>query len=184
MSKTSKSPKKVAQAAYAIARNTLPDYSYKFSPKKFTQAQLFTCMVLRIFFKTDYRGIIEILSDSPELCKSFNLSTVPHFTTLQKASWRLLKYNLVDKLLESTVKTMHPNKKIKLAAVDSTGLEARHISKYFVRRKRVKELEIYENTLYKRWPKLAVICDCNSRVISASLKKMKFISKFDESEGV
>ena len=169
MSKTSKSPKKVAQAAYAIARNTLPDYSHKFSPKKFTQAQLFTCVVLRIFFKTDYRGITEILSDSPELCKSFNLSTVPHFTTLQKASLRLLKYNLVDKLLESTVKTMHPNKKIKLAAMDSTGLEARHISKYFVRRKRVKELEIYENTLYKRWPKLAVICDCNSHMILSVL---------------
>ena len=77
MSKTSKSPKKVAQAAYTIAKNTLPDYRHRFSPKKFTQAQLFTCLVLKIFFKTDYRGITEILSDNPTLCKRFNLSTVP-----------------------------------------------------------------------------------------------------------
>ena len=169
MSKTSKSPNKVAKAAYAIAKNTLPDYGHRFSPKKFTQAQLFTCLVLKIFFKTDYRGIAEILSDNPTLCETFNLSIVPHFTTLQKASNRLLKYSLVDKLLESTVKTMSPKKKIKLAAVDSTGLETRHISKYFVRRKRVKELEIYENTQYKRWPKLAVVCDCSNHMILSVL---------------
>jgi hypothetical protein len=169
MSKTSKSPMRVAQAAYAVAKNTLPDYCHQFSPKKFTQAQLFTCLVLKIFFKTDYRGITEILSDNPTLCKKFNLSTVPHFTTLQKASTRLLKYKLVDGLLENTVKIMRPNKKIKLAAVDSTGLEARHISKYFVRRKRVKQLETYEETLYRRWPKLAVICDCNNHMVLSIL---------------
>lgn len=169
MSKTSKSPNKVAQAAYAIAKNTLPDYRHRFSPKKFTQAQLFTCLVLKIFFKTDYRGITEILSDNPTLCKTFNLSTVPHFTTLQKVSHRLLKNRIADKLLENTIKTMRPSKKIKLAAVDSTGLEARHISKYFVRRKRVKQLEIYENTVYRRWPKLAVICDCSNHMILSVL---------------
>lgn len=169
MSKTSKSPKKVAQAAYAIARNTLPDYSHRFSPKKFTQAQLFTCLVLKIFFKKDYRGITEILKDSPTLCETFNLKTVPHFTTLQKAANRLLTYRLVDQLLESTVKTVCKRRKVKLAAVDSTGLEARHISKYFVRRKRVKQLETYEETYYRRWPKLAVVCDCSNHMVLSLL---------------
>jgi hypothetical protein len=88
---------------------------------------------------------------------------------LQKVSHRLLKNCIVDKLLESTVKTLSPIKKIKLAAVDSTGLEAGHISKYFVRRKRVKHLEIYENTVYRRWPKLAVICDCSNHMILSIL---------------
>jgi len=169
MSKTSKSPKKVAQAAYAIARNTLPDYSHRFSPKKFTQAQLFTCLVLKIFFKKDYRGITEILRDNPTLCETFHLATVPHFTTLQKASDRLLAYQMVDRLLESTVKTLCKKRKIKLAAVDSTGLEARHISKYFVRRKRAKQLETYEETYYRRWPKLAVVCDCSNHMVLSVL---------------
>ena len=159
----------MAQAAYAVARSILPDFRHRFSPKKFTQAQLFTCLVLKIFFKTDYRGITEILSDNPTLCETFNLSTVPHFTTLQKASNRLLTYRLVDKLLESTVKILRPNKKIKLAAVDSTGLEARHISKYFVRRKRVKQFETYEETYYRRWPKLAVVCDCSNHMVLSIL---------------
>ena len=169
MSKTSKSPNKVAYIAYKIARQTLPDYGHRFSPQKYTQAQLFTCLVLKIFFKTDYRGITEILSDNPTLCRKFNLSTVPHFTTLQKVSHRLLKLRIVEKLLERTVKTFQAKKKIKLAAVDSTGLEARHISRYFVRRKRVKQLEIYENTVYRRWPKLAVICDCSNHMILSVL---------------
>jgi hypothetical protein len=169
MSNTSKSPNKVAYIAYKIAKHTLPDYGHRFSPQKYTQAQLFTCLVLKIFFKTDYRGITDILSDNPTLCRKFNLSTVPHFTTLQKVSHRLLKLCIVEKLLERTVKAFQAKKKIKLAAVDSTGLEARHISRYFVRRKRVKQLEIYENTVYRRWPKLAVICDCSNHIILSFL---------------
>ena len=169
MSKTSKSPKKVAQAAYNIAQNTLPDYSHRFSPKKFIQSQLFVCLVLKIFFKTDYRGVVEILKDSPDLCKVFDVSIIPHFTTLQKASKRLLTSQLADRLLESTVKIIHKSKKIKLAAVDSTGLEARHISKYFVRRKRVKQLETYENTYYRRWPKLGISCNCSNHMVLSAI---------------
>ena len=86
MSNTSKSPNKVASIAYKIAKQTLPDYAHRFIPQKYTQAQLFTCLVLKIFFKTDYRGITDILRDNRTLCKKFNLLTVPHFTTLQKVS--------------------------------------------------------------------------------------------------
>jgi len=151
MSTTSKSPKKVAQAAYNVAKNTLPEYSHRFSPRKFTQPQIFVCLVLKIFFKTDYRGIIAILNDSPELCKAFDLSVIPHFTTLQKASKRLLGLRIANQLLEGTVKVFRKSKKIELAAADSTGLEAGHISRYFVRRKRSKQLETYEKTYYRRW---------------------------------
>jgi hypothetical protein len=165
MSKTSKSPEKVARAAFLVATKTLPDYSHRFSPQKFTQSQLFVCLVLKIFFKTDYRGIIEILKDSPDICKTFHLANIPHFTTLQKASKRLLTCPLADKLLENTVKIGRKNKKIKLAALDSTGLETHHISRYYVRRKRVKQLEIYETTHYRRWPKLALCCDCRTHLI-------------------
>jgi Transposase DDE domain len=169
MSKISKSPRKVALAAYRIAKNTLPDYNHRFSPKKFTQPQIFVCLVLKIFFKTDYRGIVAILDDSPDLCKAFGLCLIPHFTTLQKASRRLLSSQSANKLLESTVRIIQKNKKIKLAAVDSTGLEARHISKYFVRRKRVKQLEIYENTYYSRWPKLGISCDCSNHMVLSAI---------------
>jgi hypothetical protein len=169
MSTISKSPKKVARAAYQIARSTLPPYAHRYSPHKFTQPQLFVCLVLKIFFKTDYRGITAILQDSPELCKALDLTAVPHFTTLQKASERLLTASQVRRLLESTVRAVVKKKKIPLVALDSTGLEARHISRYFVRRKRSKQLEEYEETEYKRFPKLAVVCDCKTHLILSVL---------------
>ena len=58
MSTTSKSPKKVATAALRVAARALPLYAHQFSPKKFTQPQLFACLVLKTIFKTDYRGIL------------------------------------------------------------------------------------------------------------------------------
>jgi transposase len=165
MSTTTKSPKKVARAAFKIAKSTLPQYAHRYSPQKFTQPQLFVCLVLKIFFKTDYRGIVAILKDSDDLCKCFNLKTVPHFTTLQKASKRLLRLNVTNDLLRSTVKTS----KIKLAAIDSTGLDAGYISRYFVRRRRSKRFNLWEDTIYKRWPKLAVVCDCQNHLILSAI---------------
>ena len=169
MSTTSKSPKRVTQAAYHVAKDAPPQYSHRFSPRKFTQPQIFVCLVLKIFFKTDYRGIVTILNDCPDLCKTFNLSVIPHFTTLQKASKKLLCLNIANQLLESSVRVTNESKEIKLAAVDSTGLEAGHTSRYFVRRKRSKQLETYEETYYRRWPKLAIACDCSNHMILSAI---------------
>jgi len=53
--------------------------------------------------------------------------------------------------------------------VDSTGLEAGHISRYFVRRKRAKQLDEYEETHYRRYPKLAVVCDIDTHLILSAI---------------
>lgn len=169
MSTTTKSPRKVLVVAYRTAQRTLPAYRHRFSPKKFTQHQLFACLVLKTFMKTDYRGVVAFLRDCPGLCRAIGLSKVPHYTTLQKASKRLLCLNIANQLLESTVKNIHKQKKIELAAIDSTGLEAGHISRYFVRRKRSKQLQTYENTYYRRWPKLSIVCDCRNHMILSAI---------------
>ncbi len=77
--------------AYATAKDALPKYGHRFSPKKFTQHQLFACLVLKEFLKTDYRGVVGVLTDCPDLCATIKLQHVPHYTTLQKAADRLLK---------------------------------------------------------------------------------------------
>jgi len=79
----------VLLAAYAVAKEALPTYAHRFSPKKFTQPQLLACLILKEFFKTDYRGIEAILADSPTLLEAIGLRAAPHFTTLQKAATRL-----------------------------------------------------------------------------------------------
>ena len=91
MSTTSKSPRRVLLAAHAVAADALPAYSHRFSPKKFTQHQLFAILVLKEFLRTDYRGVCQHLADCPGLRNAIELSAVPHWTTVQKATDRLLK---------------------------------------------------------------------------------------------
>ena len=68
MRRTTKSPRKVALVALEVATEALPPYFHPSSPKKYTQAQLFACLVLKEFHRTDYRGITAILADTPSLC--------------------------------------------------------------------------------------------------------------------
>ncbi len=168
MSRTSKSPKAIVQVAVRVGK-VLRDYSHPFSPHKFTQAQLFACLVLKVVLKTDYRGLVAFLEDDPDLRQAIGLSSVPHFTTLHKASKRLLCSRVTDRLLRRTVEIITPHRHVALAAVDSTGLEAHHISRYFVSRKRSRQLDIRENTYYQRFPKLAIACDCRSHAILSAI---------------
>ncbi len=70
MGTTSKSPKRVLLVARGVARRCLPAYSHRCSPKKFTQHQLFACLVLKEFLKLDYRGTESLLSDSPAFARA------------------------------------------------------------------------------------------------------------------
>jgi hypothetical protein len=89
-----KSPVVLAKEALVIGQHGLTAYGSHFSRKDFTQAQLFAILVLKQFFKTDYRGMVQMLQDFSDLRKVLNLKKVPHYTTLQKAEARLLKKGL------------------------------------------------------------------------------------------
>jgi hypothetical protein len=101
--RTSKSPRKVALEAYELAKQTLPAYSHRFSPKKFSQHQLFALLVLKTHQRQDYRGVVALLEDMPQLVKDLELEAIPHFTTLQKAAERLLLDGGAQRLLSGTV---------------------------------------------------------------------------------
>src|ERR1700733_7404960 len=143
MSCTSKSPREVALEALVVAKESLATYSSRFSRKDFSQPQLFACLMLKAFFKTDYRGIVEILRDCPDLAATIGLKKVPHFTTLQKASDRLLSQSAAAQMLEATIRrTLGDRPHVPLAALDSTGLECGRVSPYFVRR-RSREKDVW-----------------------------------------
>jgi hypothetical protein len=86
-----KSPRAVAKEALRLAQESLPAYSSKFSRKDYTQHQLFALLTLKTFFKTDYRGLAQLLVDFPELREDLGLRAVPHYSTLCYAAGRLLK---------------------------------------------------------------------------------------------
>src|SRR5215211_6735318 len=86
-----KSPRAVAREALALARESLPAYTSARSRKDFTAHQLFAVLALKTFFKTDYRGIAQLLTDFVELREELGLTKVPHYSTLCYAAGRLLK---------------------------------------------------------------------------------------------
>jgi len=169
MSITSKSPRKVALAALRVAQRELSDFGHPNSPQTYTRPQLLACLVLKTFFRTDYRGIVAILDDAPSLCQAIGLRRVPHFTTLQKASARLLRSAVARRLLYGAVAAdpTHDGR-VELAAIDSTGLESRHVSQYF-RRRRSQHLPAAKKAIYTRFPKLGIVCDCHTHMILSTM---------------
>jgi hypothetical protein len=86
-----RSPVALARTAYQVAKAALPAYCSDRSRKDFTQAQLFACIALMEFFRTDYRGVVSYLRDFQELREAIDLDKVPHYSTLCRAMKRLGK---------------------------------------------------------------------------------------------
>ena len=169
MGKTSKSPKDVLLTAHRVGQRCLRVYSHLFSPKKFTQPQLFACLVLKEFLRLDYRKLSALLTDTPTLAGAIELETIPHFTTFQKAYDRLLGSRRAKRLLDETVDGAMKHKlmkrRVKLAAIDGTGFESRHVSTYYAKRK--QQTAGNKGRKRRRFPKAGIVCDCESHVILA-----------------
>jgi len=99
-----KSPVALAREALAVGQAALPPYASRFSKKTYTQPQLFAILALRQFFKTDYRGVVQMLRDFSDLRKTLRLKAVPHYSTLCYAERRLLKKtpSFASRVLSST----------------------------------------------------------------------------------
>jgi hypothetical protein len=165
VSKLSKSPLRVARHALAVARQALPPYAHRFSPKKFTQHQLFACLVLKTFLKTDYRGLADHLTDHSDLRAALGLAVVPHFTTPQKASRRLLRLTLARQLFRTTVRRFLGRRRtVERAALDSTGLDCGHASRYYIRRRSGAQKR-WQTVAYSRYAKLEAAFDCASHLL-------------------
>lgn len=169
MSTSSKSPRRVALVALALAKESLPAYAHRFAPKVFTQPQLLACLVLKRFFRTDYRGISAILADSPELRADLGLQKVPHWTTLQKAHARLLRLAKARRLLAAgnalLDKARKPPREGRRVAADSTGMEAASRSAYYTSRRD----KAGNRVAYRRFPKLSLLADTATHMILAAL---------------
>jgi hypothetical protein len=169
MSTLTKSPVHVAREALAIATKVLRPYAHKFSPQLYTQPQLFACLVLKTFFKTDYRGLTTILRDCTDLRRTVGLRSVPHYTTVQKASRRLLRLPRARRLLSATIRRHLKRRcRVRRAAFDSTGLDCGHRSYYYVRRRSATNKR-WQRVTYSRYAKLELAIDTANHVVLASL---------------
>jgi hypothetical protein len=124
-------------------------------------------LVLKTFLRTDYRGICEFLQDWQELRDTLGLTKVPHFTTLQKASQRLLRSRRIHRLLSVTLRRYYKRRrKIKRAALDSTGFPCGHASLYYTRRRADGgKIPVF----CRHYAKLELATDCATHLILAAI---------------
>lgn len=145
----------VAELSMQLSRPYLAEYGATRSRHDFTQRQLLSCLVLRAYLKTTYRGVIEILAVSSELRQRLGLEEkLPHYTTLQKFSARSKVLEIAQKLILHIGKVAARQEKApSAAAMDSTGLSTSTASEYFRSR---------TGNRCNQWVKLSVIVLCGS----------------------
>ena len=145
----------VAELAMKLSRPHLADYGATRSRHDFTQRQLMTCLVLRAYLKTTYRGVLDVLSASASLRQCLGLTEkVPHFTTLQKFSARSEVLAIAQKLVAVIGQCAAQQRGASCeVAMDATGLARTTVSDYFCSRR---------GRRFRRWVKVSIVVVCGS----------------------
>jgi len=145
---------RVAELAMKLGQRHLADYGATTSRHDFTQRQLMTCLILRAYLKTTYRGVLDLLAASPNLRERMGLrDKLPHFTTLQKFSARSQVLAIAQKLVAEIGQVAAAHAPAQPAAMDATGMALTSASDYFRTRKGGK---------VRKWVKISTLVLCGS----------------------
>jgi hypothetical protein len=124
---------RIVKLALRLARRHMADYSHEKSPKKFTQPQLFACLILKAHMGCTYRKTEELLRLMPAVREAIGLMEVPRFTTLREFAQRADIAGLIDGVLASIARAVNRDRP-QDAAIDGTGMETTSASAHFVSR--------------------------------------------------
>jgi hypothetical protein len=91
MRSLAKSPVAFAKMALRVGGQGLDAYSCAKSPHVYTQPQLFALLAFKHFLNLDYRGVIKLLEDWPDIVRVLKLKRIPNFSTLKYAQDRFLE---------------------------------------------------------------------------------------------
>ena len=129
------------KAALELGQRLFADHSHKFSPHRFSQPQLFACLVLREHQKKSLRGVEALLVDCSDLRAAAGLSRAPDHNTLCRAFHRMIKSKSMNRALDmqaaqaGTMGLDIAGDDTKPSAMDSTCFESHHVSRHFERRR-------------------------------------------------
>ena len=146
---------KVANLAMQLSQPYLAAYGAARSRHDFTQRQLLSCLVMRAYLRTTYRGVTEALAGNPRLRTCLGMTEkVPHFTTLQKFSGRSQVGAIAQRIIGRIgLAALQAGGTQAPAAMDSTGLDIHSPSAYF---------ETRRGKRYRHYVKLSAIVLCGS----------------------
>jgi hypothetical protein len=146
---------RVAGLAMKLGVKHLADYgSYK-SRHDFTQRQLMSCLILKAYLKTTYRGLVDLLEGHAGLRKALGMGRkLPHYTTLQKFSARQDVLAVADAMIAqigaAALRAAGPKATI---AMDATGMETTNASAHFTSR---------AGRVRRKWQKISVTVVCGA----------------------
>ena len=144
---------KFIEKSYYYANTVFPRYSNGFSKKLYTQSALFTILAMKIYTKSTYRQIIDLLSLSDK---------IKSFLGIKKAHTSQLSKNSSKSLSESKLKDINSLiisekvKKCELIALDGTGFTNDYADKYYAKIRKKER---------KSYVKNHITIDVNSRFI-------------------
>jgi hypothetical protein len=146
---------RVAELAMRLGGKPLADYGSARRRHDFTQRQLLACLIRRAYLKTTYRGVLELLSVSPNLRAALGMQDkLPHYTTLQKFSARSRVLAIADAMIRTIGRAAgEPQFAKTAAAMDATGLEPTTASAHFQSR---------SGRTRRQWVKVSTIVLCGS----------------------
>lgn len=133
-----------------LSKLHLADYGANTSRHDFTQRQLMSCLILRAYLKTTYRGVLDVLAASQSLKDCLGLKDkLPHYTTLYKFSQRSKVVEIVQVLIGKIgLAAVQKQTSAGAAAMDSTGFSCGNASEYFRSR---------SGSRARQWVKVSVI---------------------------
>ena len=157
-----------------MAAKVMPAYSSQFSNKLFTQPQLLAGLILKTYCRFDYRSFEDWLRTSPEVCRRLRLRRVPDYSTLCRFFHHKLSQPRLRALLQHTVRAGQRQQRGRATvALDSTGFEARHVSRYYRWRRRPQRGQ-------RGWPKWAMAVWVQAQLICAQHCRADPRGDFDE----
>ena len=125
-----------AGLALAVAERVLPERAHKFAPKRYTQPQLFGCLLLKEYLRLDYRSAEEVIGASDRLPGMLQLRHAPDYSTLWRFAQAKVTSELIEQALAETVRLLPSfREEVRCVALDSTGLWTTHASRYFEARR-------------------------------------------------
>jgi transposase len=147
----------IKHAFSRVQSSHLSLYSSKYSRRDYTQHQLLTIILFKEYRKEDYRTIIWDLEEMDRIREILGLTTMPHFTTIQKFLCRI-KPIYFDILLKSTLKLFYfPDDTIPITAIDSSGFTSGYCSHYYSER---------IGKIRKHFLKTSIVVDIDQQVIT------------------
>jgi hypothetical protein len=131
--------------------NKLPRYNSKFSNRIFDNHQKIILLVIKQKFRLTYRGLIDFLYISNELCGMIKLKRMPHHTTLVK---------FVRKINPSLLSKLISEKEAEIIAVDASGFQTNNMSYYYA-----NAWNSQDKRKHRRYLKLSIAIDTNKQSV-------------------